>query len=83
MPHRTSSTRNDYEQKINYDWPFFFKLSSARREDYASLENVMNVVAQYAKRYVETQWLSMKYVALCLLEQWPNLKEYFLNFLPK
>ena len=21
MPHGTSSTRNDYEQKINYDWP--------------------------------------------------------------
>ena len=20
MPHRTSSTRNDYERKINYDW---------------------------------------------------------------
>ena len=25
----------------------------------------------------------MKYVALCLLEQLPNLKEYFFNFLPK
>ena len=25
----------------------------------------------------------MKYVALRLLEQWSNLKEYFLNFLPK
>ena len=29
MPHRTSSTRNDYERKINYDWPYhkitFFK----------------------------------------------------------
>ena len=25
----------------------------------------------------------MKCVALRLLEQWPNLKEYFLNFLPK
>ena len=25
----------------------------------------------------------MKYVAFHLLEQWPNLKEYFLNFLPK
>ena len=23
MPHRTSSTRNDYERKINYDWPNF------------------------------------------------------------
>ena len=21
MPHRTSSTRNDYERKIKYDWP--------------------------------------------------------------
>ena len=22
MLHQTSSTRNDYEQKINYDWPY-------------------------------------------------------------
>ena len=22
MPHQTLSTRNDYEQKINYDWPY-------------------------------------------------------------
>ena len=58
-------------------------LSSARGEDYASLENVTNVVAQYAKKHVERWWLSTKYVALGLLEQWPNLKEYFLNFLPK
>ena len=60
-----------------------FKLSSARWEDYFSLENVTNVVAQYAKKHVEMWWLSMKYVALHLLEQWPNLREYFLNFLPK
>ena len=32
------------------DLHFFFKLSSARREDYASLETVTNVVAQYAKK---------------------------------
>ena len=64
------------------DLHFFFKLSSARREDYASLENVTNIVAQYSKKHVETRWLSKKYVALRLLEQWPNLKKYFLNFLP-
>ena len=51
------------------DLNFFFKLSSARWESYASLENVTNVVAQYAKKHVETWWLSMKYVALRLLEQ--------------
>ena len=22
MPHRTSNTRNDYERKMNYDWPY-------------------------------------------------------------
>ena len=22
MPHGTSSRRNDYERKINYDWPY-------------------------------------------------------------
>ena len=36
------------------DLNFFFKLSSARWENYASLENVTNVVAQYAKKHVET-----------------------------
>ena len=72
----------DLDDFFNYLY-FFFALSSARRADYPSLENVTNVVAQYAKKHVETRWLSMKYVALRLLEQWPNLKEYFLNFLPK
>ena len=65
------------------DIHFFFKLSSARREDYASLVNITDVVAEYAKKHAETRWLSMKYVALRCLEQWPNLKEYFLNFLPR
>ena len=37
---------------------FFFKLSSARQEDYASFENVSNVVAQYAKKHVETMVIS-------------------------
>ena len=58
------------------DLHFFIKLSRARREDYASLENVTNVVAQYAKKHVETRWLSMKYVVLPLVEQWPNLPKH-------
>ena len=61
----------------------FFKFSSARREDYTSLESVNGVVAEYAKKHAETLWVSMKYVAVRCLEQWPNLKEDFLKFLPK
>ena len=66
-----------------HDLHFFFKRSSARREDYASLESVTGIVAWYTMRHAETRWVSMKYVALRVLEQWDNLKEYFMKFLPK
>ena len=65
------------------DIRFFFKLSSAKREDYASLQTITNVAAEYAKKHTSTRWLSMKYVCIRILEQLPNLKEYFLEFFTK
>ena len=61
----------------------FVKLPSTRREDHTSLEKIIGVVAEYAKKHAEKRWVSMKYVAVQWLEQWPNFKEYFPNFLPK
>ena len=61
----------------------FFKLSSARREDYSCLEDVTEVTAQYVLRHSSARWLTMKYVIVRIIEQWPNLKEYFITFLPK
>ena len=55
---------------------------SARREDYRSLSSLTNVAAEYAKK-TSIRWLSMKYVAVRILEQYDNLKEYFLKFLPR
>ena len=34
-------------------------------------------------QHTETLWLSMKYFAVKLLQQWKNLKEYFLKVFPK
>ena len=34
-------------------------------------------------KHTSTRWLSMNYVCIRLLEQLPNLKEYFLKFRPK
>jgi hypothetical protein len=65
------------------DVSFFFKLSSARREDYASVAKIAGMVAQFAVKFGSTRWLCMKYVGVRALEQWPILKEYFLTFLPK
>ena len=61
------------------DVHFFFKLSSARREDYAALEEVTNVTAWYALRHVSSRWLTLKPVILRLLEKWKNL----ITFLPQ
>ena len=62
---------------------FFLKLLSAHREDYASLGELTNVVAKYVMKHTSTRWLNMKYVCIRLFEQLPNLREYFLKFLPK
>ena len=56
---------------------------SAKREDYTNLVDITNLVAEFANKHIETRWLSMKYVAVRILEQWVNLKEYFLTFLSK
>ena len=66
-----------------HDIHFFFKPSSARREDYASVEEVTEVAARYAMQLIETRWLTMKYVAVRTLQQWKSLKKYLLKFLPK
>ena len=66
-----------------HDLSFYFHLSSARREDYKSIEKITEVTAVYVKKHGPTRWLSMKPVGTRVLEQIDNLREYFLNFLPK
>ena len=58
-------------------------MATARREDYASLESTTEIAAQYAKQHTEIRWLSMKYVAVRMQEQYDSIKKYFLTFFPK
>ena len=64
------------------DIHFFFKLFAGRRADYKDIELVTDVVSHYAQKHAATRWVTLKRVVR-LLEQHENLKEYFLNFLPK
>ena len=43
-----------------HDLSFYFHLSSARREDYQSIEKLTGVTAVYVKKHGPTRWLSMK-----------------------
>ena len=65
------------------DLYFFFKYSSARRKDFLAIQDLTNVTAQFLKQPAETRWIAIKYVAIRVLDQYPNIKEYFLKFLPK
>ena len=65
-----------------HDLHFFFKHSSARREDYQGMEELTNLTAKFAKKHVDTKLLSMKFACVSVLEQWDDFCEYFLTFLP-
>lgn len=71
----------DFESFI-FDVAFFFKRSACRREDYKTVEMITNLETRFALKHVSSRWLSMRKVCLRILEQWPNLVEYFLTFLP-
>ena len=41
MLHRTSGTRNDYEQKINYNWHYFILIVLRSQEVSPSVTSIM------------------------------------------
>ena len=47
------------------------------------MEKVTDIVAKYAIKHIETRWQVTKYVASRVMEQWGNLYEYSLAFLPE
>ena len=65
------------------DIHFFFKLSSARREDQQSLQSLTDTFDKFVIKRVEAKWLSRKQVAVRVVEQWGSLTEYFLKCFPK
>ena len=46
------------------------------------MQLITEIEAKFALRHVIARWLSMKYPVLRLLEQWENINEYFLKYIP-
>ncbi len=65
-----------------YDLWYFFKNSAARREDFKLTELVTEIETQIVLRHVPSRWLLLRKVLQRIIDQWDNLKEYFLKFLP-
>lgn len=69
--------------KLPHNLHFFFKFSAARRQDFALSELETELEAQQMLRHVSSRWLSLKKVLARILQQFVNLQQYFLQFLPK
>ena len=72
----------DVEQFSN-DIFFWFKLSAARREDYAEIQcaELLEEAGQFFMRPVASRWLSMGPVCDRLIGQYPAMSKYFLKTL--
>ena len=68
--------------QFSLDIHFFCKLSAGRRADYQKIAEVTDVIAEYALEHSTTRWVTVRRVLVRLIEQYANLKEYFLVFLP-
>ena len=68
--------------QIAIDLHFFFKHSAARREDYVSVSSITDVTSQFVLKHCQSRWLSLDRVLVRIVEQFKNLKEYFLVKLP-
>ena len=65
------------------DLHFFFERSAARREDFASMGYITDVTVHYLLRHCESRWLSIEKVLVRVIEQFANIRTYFLDELPK
>ena len=68
--------------QIAIDLHVFFKHSAARREDYVSVSSITDVTSQFVLKHCQSRWLSLDRVLARIVEQFKNLKEYFLVKLP-
>ena len=64
------------------DLHFFFKLSAVRREDYRGVSELTDVTTHYVIKHCQTCWLSLDKGLVRIIEQYKNLKEYFVLTLP-
>ncbi len=77
-----NSTNWPIEEFIN-DLVIWFRHSPARREDYLKISKTLsNDIGKFIRHFSITRWLEIGSILERIIEQWTNLEEYFLRFIP-
>ena len=68
-------------KELSFDFHTFtvgiHKLSSAKRENYSKSVDITDLVVLICNKTFSTRWVTFKYIAVRLLEQWKNLNSIF------
>ncbi|CAF3918958.1 unnamed protein product [Rotaria sordida] len=76
------STNWSIEEFLN-NLVFWFSRSPSRREDYLKVaKNLSNDIGKFIRRFIITRWLNAGPIIERVIEQWTNLNEYFIRFIP-
>ena len=81
----SKSTTETLEKGVKYFQSWTLTCSLNRlfgRADYHNFTNVTNAVAEYTLKHSITCWITLWGVLVRLVEQYDNLKHYFLTFMP-
>lgn len=63
---------------------FWFNRSPSRRADYLKVaKSLSHNIGKFIRRFVITRWLDAGPIIERLIEQWKNLKNYFMIFIPE
>ncbi|CAF4676030.1 unnamed protein product [Rotaria socialis] len=84
---------NSFKRGIdNTDWSIegfldhldsWFSRSPSRRADYLKIaKNISNGTGKFIRRFIIARWLDAGPIIERIIEQWTNLNEYFLRFIP-
>ena len=61
----------------------WFRHSPSRREDYLKIsKTISNDIGKFIPHFTITRWLEIGSILERIIEQWTNLDEYFLQYLP-
>ena len=70
-------------EEFLHNLSFWFSRSPSRRDDYLEVaKSLADDVGRFIRRFTSTRWLEAGPIFARVIEQWANLKHYFLIFIP-
>lgn len=62
---------------------YFFKDKPSRWDDFQKIQKELDIPTHHFIKHVSSRWLTLQDAATRIIDQWPAILKYFLDFVPK